>query len=722
MKQNGFDFNAMMHRMNHMPDPIDPVPGVKYVAEFVDDKNSTVALTWYTHDKTTWKSVLEAVRKLPSRAYNGVTKKWEVPWNAGTMDWLSRSGWPEPTAFEKTAKREDPRIRQKALIDETKLDPEGTLIPGLRPYQVDFLKFAQLRHGRLALGDEMGCICGDSIVHIRVNGKAYAVTLQVLYRYYLTATKKSVWEIRCRVGADEIGYGEIVDVVNSGERECILARYEDGTYLVATPDHRVLTDGGWVELKDTVGMDVHRESMDGAYCRNRVVSVTALGLRPTYDVKVLNYGNFIADGTMVHNCGKTVEALSWMVYANAYPALYVVNAPTKLQWQGAYRKWVGATRKHYPDVDVISGRKPFPLSRDKCYIINWDILSDWKETLLSVGFRLLVGDEVQAIGNYKSKRASAFVELAKAIPHVIGMSGTPAMSKPLQFWTLLNIVEPTRFKNYYGFANRYCNPQTNEYGTTYNGASHVEELHELLVGCMLRRTKDEVMKDLPSKVVEVIPLEVDQSAMAEYRDEESATFSTETKSGDKESARNKVAHLLRSAYALKENSMLLWLEDFLESSDRKILLFAWHRSVVEVLFDKLKKYNPVMIYGGMSAGEREASRLRFIEDPKCRVVVANIQAGGVGIDGWQEVCHNVMFAEFAHTPNLHNQATDRLHRGGQTKSVTAYYLTAPGTIDDDALEVLDSRAKMMAGIMDGKEVASTDLLTEILERRGIRIG
>ena len=93
----------------------------------------------------------------------------------------------------------------------------------------------------------------------------------------------------------------------------------------------------------------------------------------------------------------------------------------------------------------------------------------------------------------------------------------------------------------------------------------------------------------------------------------------------------------------------------------------------------------------------------------------------MGIDGFQTVCSDVAFAEFSHTPNYHRQCEDRLHRLGCTESVTSYYLVAPNTIDMDAIEVLDSRAKMLDGILDGKEAVDIDLLTEIMERRGLRI-
>lgn len=723
--------------LRDMPEPLAPYQGVSYEIAYTSTKMDKVLLTWKCGNRDLWKRILEGIKTLPERQYSPVTKGWEVPWTPQTQEWIMKSGWPVPKERAPDEKRPDPRIKQKELIDATQLDPEGTLIPGLRPYQIDFLKFAQLRHGRLALGDEMGCICGDMTVLVRKDGTERKISLETLYREFRKTKETCDWDIQCLLDDGRtIGFGEVVDVLQSGLKMCIHATFEDGSYLIATPDHRVLTDSGWVELKDTVNTYVQTDGING-YFMSKVAFIRSAGMRMTYDVKVLNYSNFVANHTIVHNCGKTVEALSWMVYANAYPALYVVNAPTKLQWQSAYRKWVGATKKHYPDVEVLSGRKPYPLSRYKSYIINWDILSNWaghyeynEETqkttyvcdgpLAKVGFRLLVGDECQALGNKDSHRSMAFKALSEVIPHVIGMSGTPAMSKPMQFWTLLSIVEPDMFKNHWFFINRYCNPEVSEHGTTYNGASNVEELHELLVKCMLRRTKSEVMKDLPPKVMEVVPLEISSSDMESYYDEERDVFSGATKKGDHESARNKVAHLLRTAYALKEKSMLLWLEDFL-SSGKKLLLFAWHRSVVEVLYDSLKKYNPAMLYGGMTANEREAARLKFIEDKTCMVMVANIQAGGVGIDGWQNCCDSVAFAEFAHTPALHNQATDRLHRGGQANTVTAYYLTAPGTIDDEALEVLDTRAKMMSSIMDGVEMADTDLLTELLERRGFKI-
>lgn len=161
-----------------------------------------------------------------------------------------------------------------------------------------------------------------------------------------------------------------------------------------------------------------------------------------------------------------------------------------------------------------------------------------------------------------------------------------------------------------------------------------------------------------------------------------------------------------------------WIRNFLEDTDDKLLIFAWHRDVVDLVTAEMNEYHAAKLYGGMSAGDRDKAVQKFVNDGKCRVMVANIQAGGVGIDGFQKVCSHCVFLEFSHTPNDHRQAEDRLHRGGQGVPVNSYYLVAKGTIDMDAIEVLDQRAKMLDGVMDGKAPVDMDLLTEILARRG----
>lgn len=576
-----------------LPAPLGPVKGVTYTcARGQGDGKGCLILSWASRDRDQWRVVLERVRTLPARSFNPATKLWEVPDKPAYVAWLTASGWTIPQEQKETAPAAplpppvDPVEEQTKKIKAVRLEECRPLIPGLYPYQVDFVRFMSLRKGRAALGDDMGT-------------------------------------------------------------------------------------------------------------------------------------------------GKTVQALAWLAYSGAFPALIVVNAPTKLQWARAFKDWLGkvpAVSPMFKRIGVLSGRRTFPMEPGVSYIINWDILADWAGhiagngafitdgPLAKFGFQLLIGDECQAIGNPTSKRSKAFRALSKVIPGLIGMSGTPARSKPAQFWPLLNILSPDKFPNYYHYLNRYCGPKSNGFGMTYNGASHIQELHRLLVDVMVRRTKAQVMKDLPPKTVDVIPLEPDQKALAEYQAAEHEAFSQYN--ATKAELRERIAGLLRSAYSVKEKPAMEWIRNFLEDTDDKLLIFAWHRDVVDLVTAEMNEYHAAKLYGGMSAGDRDKAVQKFVNDGKCRVMVANIQAGGVGIDGFQKVCSHCVFLEFSHTPNDHRQAEDRLHRGGQGVPVNSYYLVAKGTIDMDAIEVLDQRAKMLDGVMDGKSPVDMDLLTEILARRG----
>lgn len=554
--------------------PLPPFTDMKYEMRVQNDR--WLAIKWSGNNREHWSLILNAIKALPERRYNGATKEWIIPFRDNYLQWAKVAGFPDPIIIAEQVQEfteeewEDPIESQKKLIADTQIDPERLMIPGLRPYQVDFVKYMIAKKGRAFLGDSMGA-------------------------------------------------------------------------------------------------------------------------------------------------GKTISALAWLVYSDAYPALIVVNAPTKLQWYQQYRDWLKKTPGADYRCQILSGQKPYKLDPNVSCIINWDILHHWKDALAQFGFKYLVGDEVQAIGNPESKRAIAFRMLSKVIPECVCMSGTPARSKPAQFWTVLNIMMPADFPNYYKYLYRYCEPKSTPWGMQFNGASHVQELHYKMSQCLLRRTKEEVMKWLPPKTMEVVPLEIDKTLENEYRDQEAEIYKEGTSD-----LHQRVADLMRTAYALKEKSLLRWVEDFLDSGN-KLLLFAWHRDVVDLLVDSLKKYHPVKIYGGISVAAREAAKTAFIQDESCRVMVANIQAGGVGIDGLQKVCNHVAFAEFSHTPLDHRQAEDRLHRGGQDLPVTSYYLIAPGTVDDDSVEVLDDRAQMLDNALDGHRTADVNLIGEILERKGIKL-
>lgn len=397
--------------------------------------------------------------------------------------------------------------------------------------------------------------------------------------------------------------------------------------------------------------------------------------------------------------GKTCQSLAWVRYHGLLPALFVVTASTKMQWKGNYERWLGRD-----DVEVLSGESPKELEPGKSYIINWDILYKWersplKKNLYTQGFKALIGDEVQAIGNRTSQRTRAFMRLATRIPCMLALSGTPARSRPVQLWPVLHCIDPQTFPDFYAYANRYCNPKETPYGTKYEGITNASELHSLLASRTLRRTKAEVMSFLPPKIITTVPCAVDKAKMADYR--EQAKKAREATEFERSAA---IAGLFQSAYELKADACKQWIMDFL-STDEKLLVFGWHHAVVDDIANYLasKDIGVRVLTGTTSAAQRERIKEDFINDASVRVIVANIQSAGVGIDGLQKACSNCCFVEFTAAPTDHWQAEDRLHRGGQEVPVNVYYLVAPRTIDVTMAYQLDTKAVALASVLDGSD-------------------
>ena len=433
------------------------------------------------------------------------------------------------------------------------------------------------------------------------------------------------------------------------------------------------------------------------------------GLYP-YQVQFLRFSQGKPRLCLFDACGvgKTVQALAWIRYHRLDPVLIICNSPTKLQWLSNCKQWLGEV---WPiKVEVLSGKTPRRLEAGKSYIINWDILTYWQDALINHRFRGVVADECQAVGDRSSKRTKAFMEIAKNTPFMLAMSGTPARSRPVQLWPVLHCINPKVFENFFAFAEYFGAPKETPFGRQYPGASHAKQLHTELQKISIRRLKEDVLQDLPKKMRSFVPMETDASLMATYGTDEEAILGDEGVTLEA-----KIASLSRSAYSAKAAAAKEWIHDFLDSEE-KLVVFAWHRSVVEDLIKDLESFSPAVIYGGMGTTEREAAKDRFVQEDSCRVLVANIQSGGVGIDGLQKVCSNCCFVECSVVPADHDQAEDRLCRIGQELPVTSWYLLAPNTIDEDLVAILDRKANTLSKVVDGHKADPNMLLQTIMQR------
>lgn len=418
--------------------------------------------------------------------------------------------------------------------------------------------------------------------------------------------------------------------------------------------------------------------------------------------------------------GKTLQTL-WSLQRNPHmlPALIVCPASVKYNWQREAETHCGMM------ASICEGQTPPTWNRmglvhvPQLMIINYDILPYWVDYLKKLKFQTIVPDECQYLQSRTSGRTKAFKKIARGVPHVIAISGTPLTNRPAELFPVLSTLWPDRYDSFYSYAQDYCGPKWKPWGIEYKGATNLPQLHaELKHRGMIRRLKDDVLKDLPEKIRRTQL--VDLSDPSEYR-KASTDFMTWMRENHAHKMRSasraeklvQVGYLLRLAARLKMRSVVDWANRFLRESDEKLILFAVHTKAIELLQRRVEAKS-VTIDGSVTGRRRELAKDQFQRDPKTRLMIANIKAGGVGLT--LTASSTVGFTELWWRPGDHIQAEDRIHRIGQTKVSWIYYLIAGGTIEERLCRILQEKQAVISAVLDGGPVgADLNIYEELLD-------
>jgi ERCC4-related helicase len=132
---------------------------------------------------------------------------------------------------------------------------------------------------------------------------------------------------------------------------------------------------------------------------------------------------------------------------------------------------------------------------------------------------------------------------------------------------------------------------------------------------------------------------------------------------------------------IKDNAIFTALDGILDTlGDQKIIVFAWYQGSINKLQETYKAFNPAVINGKVIGTARERAKQKFINDKSCKMLIANALSGGVGLDGFQQVCSYAVFADIYPHPGGFEQAIGRLERSGQTETANIFLLVPKGTI------------------------------------------
>ena len=402
------------------------------------------------------------------------------------------------------------------------------------------------------------------------------------------------------------------------------------------------------------------------------------------------------------------------------PRLVVCPASVKRNWA----REIGVAA---PDASVlvIEGTAPASLAAE-WIVINYDIIGRHVDNLLRVPWAALVFDEAHYLKNHTSARSKLARQLtiaaaaARPALAVQLLTGTPLTSRPRDLFVLLQLAAHPLGRSFLAFAKRYCAAEKGDYGWKTGGASNIEELTVQLHGVMLRRSKDDVLA-LPPKLRTWLPVAVPAGtgarAIKKVFELLAGKDSRPVQSRDVALRRRGklLAFLVEARQALafaKVSSTLDFVRGAVDQGE-KVIVFSCFDDPIQKLAKELGSM-AVVVTGKTPAAMRQPLVDRFQTDGDVRVFIANIIAGGTGLN--LTAATQVVFNDLDWVPTNHWQAEDRAYRIGQMRTVNVTYVVARETIDDFVQAVLETKAALVNAIVEGAALApgaGGDVLDEL---------
>ena len=424
-------------------------------------------------------------------------------------------------------------------------------------------------------------------------------------------------------------------------------------------------------------------------------------------LKEVGWGGILADDM---GLGKTVQALTMLEHFKTENGslMALVVCPTTLiyNWQNEVKKFTTNLSFHIHHGNTRT-RDIEELKKHNIVITTYGTLRSDIQLLLKIPFDYAVLDESQAIKNPASKVTKAATLLNAR--HKVCMSGTPLQNNTFDIFAQMNFLNPGLLGSVEFFRNEFATP-IDKFGEP----EQKDHLRKLLYPFILRRTKEQVAKDLPEKTETILFCEMEKEQRLIYNAYRNSyrekILGTIDQQGIQRSQLTILQGLMKLRQICDSPAILNEEEKYPNHSikldelsreisenigDHKALIFSQFLGMLALIREKLKQENIPYEYfdGSTSAVDREKAIQNFQNNDECRVFLISLKAGGVGL--------NLTAADYVYivdpwwNPAVEQQAIDRTHRIGQTKNIFAYRMICIDTIEDKILQ-LQEKKKILA--------------------------
>lgn len=434
----------------------------------------------------------------------------------------------------------------------------------------------------------------------------------------------------------------------------------------------------------------------------------------------LGFGGILGDEM---GLGKTIQAISFILSNKESKTLIV--APTSLVYN-----WIDEFEKFAPSLNITAVNGPKEDREDKfknienyhVFITTYNLLKRDLESYKNIEFDYCILDEAQYIKNSNSKNAMAVKEIKSKTR--FALTGTPIENSLMELWSIFDFIMPGYLYDEKRFSVKY-NKNIKE------NQDVLEELNRLIKPFILRRRKNQVLKELPDKIEKTLMVTLGDEQKKAYKAyADYAMELIQKKVKDDEFKRSKIVILsyitklrqlcLDPSIIIKDyvggnGKMDTLLELLLQSIEQghRILVFSQFTTVLKNIGKAISKEGICFSYlDGSIPSEKRMNMVKDFNRGQNSVFLISLKAGGTGLN--LTSADIVIHFDPWWNPAVEDQATDRAHRIGQKNVVEVIKIIAKGTIEEKIILLQQEKKKLISELM-GDELSSGESVASLTE-------
>jgi len=420
--------------------------------------------------------------------------------------------------------------------------------------------------------------------------------------------------------------------------------------------------------------------------------------------------------------GKTIQALAALLYlAGKGPSLVLAPTSVCMNWLREARRFTPALTMSYlgegDREEMLAASAPYHL-----ILCSYGLLQQEVEALEKISWNCIVLDEGQAIKNPRTQRWKNVMRLKGNFRLIT--SGTPLENHLGELWSLFRFLNPGLLGSLKSFNSRFAFPIEKE------GNSHAaKRLKRLLEPFLLRRTKSQVLEELPPKTEILLSLELSSEETALYEALRRKALDEVTNASLSPGQRRIqiLSHIMKLRRACchprlilpgsgSGSSKLQALEKILlelEENQHRALVFSQfvdHLSLVRAFLDRIGIAYQYL--DGSTPLKERKKRVDAFQREESPCFLISLKAGGMGLN--LTAADYVIHLDPWWNPAVEDQASDRAHRIGQTRPVTIYRMVAKGTIEEKIVALHEHKRHLAEDILQGREQIAEISMDELV--------